>query len=182
MNKTSRLTLSAMFIAIMLVLSYVESLVPVGGMPGIKIGLANCVLLISLYWLGFSFSALLMLAKVFLTAHLFGRPSAIPFSLAGGVLSLLVMGLMVFIIKGVSPVGAGVAGAVAHNIGQIAVAALVLPFAQLLYYLAVLVLVAVGFGFVTGNVARLLMRYLPYERRQALARGLLWRRQKPETR
>lgn len=180
MNKTSRLTLSAMFIAIMLVLGYVESLIPIGGMPGIKVGLANCVLLISLYWLGFSFSALLMLAKVFLSAYLFGRPMAIPYSLAGGVLSLLVMSLLIYAVKGVSPVGAGVAGAVSHNIGQIAVAYIVLPFSELFYYLAVLVLVAIGFGFVTGNVARLLMRYLPYERRQALDKGLRWRKDKVE--
>lgn len=180
MNKTSRLTLSAMFIAIMLVLGYVEAQIPIGGMPGIKVGLANCVLLISLYWLGLPFSVLLMLAKVFLSAYLFGRPMTIPYSLAGGVLSLAVMSLMVYVLKGVSPVGAGVAGAVAHNVGQIAVAYVVLPFSQLIYYLAVLILAAIGFGFVTGNAARLLMRYLPYERRQALDKSMPWRRDKPK--
>ncbi len=166
MSKTGRLTLSAMFVAIMLVLGYVESLIPIGGIPGIKVGLSNCVLLVSLYWLGLPFSVMLMLAKVFLSAYLFGRPMTIPYSLAGGVLSLAVMALMVYVIKGVSPIGAGVAGAVAHNVGQILVAWIVLPFTELFYYLAILILVAIVFGFVTGSVAKLLMLYLPYERRK----------------
>ena len=66
MNKqTNRLAMSAMFVAVMMVLSYIESLFPVGGVPGMKIGLAKSVLLLSLYWLGITISVQLMIVKVF---------------------------------------------------------------------------------------------------------------------
>jgi len=166
--KTNRLALSAMFVAVMMVLSYIESLIPVGGVPGMKIGLANSVLLLSLYWLGIAISVQLMLVKVFLSAFMFGGFMALPYSLAGGVLSLIVMIVLIYLVKGVSPFGAGVAGAVAHNVAQVGVAMLVLQTSQLVYYMAILVAVAILTGGLTGTVARLLMHYLPKERRALL--------------
>ena len=160
-GKTNRLALSALFVAVMLVLGYVESLIPIGGVPGIKVGLANSVLLLSLYWLGITISIQLMLVKVFLSAFMFGGFMALPYSLAGGVLSLAVMILLIFVVRGVSPIGAGVAGAVAHNVAQVSVAMFILQLPQLVYYMAILVLVALVTGAVTGTVAKLLMKHLP---------------------
>ena len=166
MNKqTNRLAMSAMFVAVMMVLSYIESLFPVGGVPGMKIGLANSVLLLSLYWLGITISVQLMIVKVFLSALMFGGFMALPYSLAGGVLSLLVMILLIYVVKGISPVGVGVAGAVAHNVAQVGVAILILHTSQLIYYMAILVAVAIVTGGLTGTVSRLLMHYLPKERK-----------------
>ena len=166
MNKqTNRLAMSAMFVAVMMVLSYIESMIPIGGVPGMKIGLANSVLLLSLYWLGIAISIQLMIVKVFLSAFMFSGFMALPYSLAGGILSLAVMILLIYLVKGVSPVGAGVAGAVAHNVAQVGVAMLVLQTNQLVYYMAVLVAVAIVTGGLTGTVAKLLMYYLPKERK-----------------
>ena len=166
MNKqTNRLAMSAMFVAVMMVLSYVESLIPIGGVPGMKIGLANSVLLLSLYWLGIVISIQLMIVKVFLSAFMFGGFMALPYSLAGGVLSLAVMIILIYLVKGVSPVGVGVAGAVAHNAAQVGVAMLVLQTSQLVYYMAILIAVAIVTGMLTGTVAKLLMYYLPKERK-----------------
>lgn len=168
-KKVQRLTLSAMLVSVMMILGYIESQIPIGGIPGIKIGLANSVLLLSLYWLGIPASILLMLAKVFLSGLLFsGLGTSLWFSLAGGVVSLAVMILFIYGIKGVSPIGAGVAGAVMHNVGQVVVAMLLLQIPQLLYYLAILTLVGIGTGIVTGTVAKLLMHHLPLERKKAL--------------
>ena len=166
MNKqTNRLAMSAMFVAVMMVLSYIESLIPIGGVPGMKIGLANSVLLLSLYWLGIVISIQLMIVKVFLSAFMFGGFMALPYSLAGGVLSLAVMIILIYLVKGVSPVGVGVAGAVAHNAAQVGVAMLVLQTSQLVYYMAILIAVAIVTGALTGTVAKLLMYYLPKERK-----------------
>lgn len=166
MNKqTNRLAMSAMFVAVMMVLSYIESLIPIGGVPGMKIGLANSVLLLSLYWLGIVISIQLMIVKVFLSAFMFGGFMALPYSLAGGVLSLTVMIILIYLVKGVSPVGVGVAGAVAHNAAQVGVAMLVLQTSQLVYYMAILIAVAIVTGALTGTVAKLLMYYLPKERK-----------------
>ncbi|NLD02805.1 MAG: Gx transporter family protein, partial [Clostridiales bacterium] len=157
--------MSAMFVAVMMVLSYIESLIPIGGVPGMKIGLANSVLLLSLYWLGIVISIQLMIVKVFLSAFMFGGFMALPYSLAGGVLSLAVMIILIYLVKGVSPVGVGVAGAVAHNAAQVGVAMLVLQTSQLVYYMAILIAVAIVTGALTGTVAKLLMYYLPKERK-----------------
>lgn len=164
-NKTNSLALSAMFVAVMMVLGYLESLIPVGGIPGMKIGLANSVLLISLYWLGIGISIQLMLVKVFLSAFMFGGFMALPYSLAGGILSLGIMIVLIYPVHGVSPIGAGVAGAVMHNVGQVLVAMFVLQTNKLVYYMAILVLVAIVTGALTGTVAKLLMRYLPKSRK-----------------
>ncbi len=165
MKKTSRLTLGAMFLAVMMVLGYVESMMPSMGVPGVKLGLANSVLLLSLYWLGVPFSVVLMLAKVGLSGLLFGNPYAMVYSLAGGITSMLAMFLLVYVVKGVSPIGAGAAGGVMHNVGQIGVAMLQLQTTGLIYYMAVLMIAGVVTGSVTGAIARRLMVYLPANRR-----------------
>jgi len=163
---TQRLALSALFVSIMLVLGYLESLFSLGPIPGIKLGLSNSVLLLCLYWLGVPTSVLLMLAKVFLSGFLFGSLNTIQYSLAGGVVSMLGMIAMTHGLRGVSPVGAGVVGGALHNVGQVLMAMLTLQTASLLYYMAVLVFVGAVMGGITGSVVVSLKRFLPYDRRQ----------------
>lgn len=160
MNLTQKLTLAALLIAVMIVLGYVESLIPISSVPGIKLGLSNCVLLIALYWLGVRISFEMMVVKVVLLGFLFGNPMMILYSLAGGALSLTVMTLLVNR-RSISPIGVGVAGGVTHNIGQVAVALFVLQTPSLLYYLGILMPVGAGMGFLTGTVAKMLMRTMP---------------------
>jgi heptaprenyl diphosphate synthase len=169
MRNAMKITLPAMLLAVMLVLGYIEKLLAIAGpVPGIKLGLSNGVLLICLYWLGIPASIMLMLGKVGLMALMFGsQPVTIAMSLSGGVLSMLGMIGMVYLIKGVSPVGAGILGGVLHNIGQV-VFYMLIAHINLLYYLAILVLVGAVMGAITGTVANTLMRFLPYERRVTL--------------
>ncbi len=156
-EKARRVALVGLLTALMLVLGYIESLLPIPlGVPGVKLGLSNSVLLYALYALGGKATWGLMLVKVALSALLFGSPSAVLFSLAGGVLSVLGM-LLCRRYLGIQAVS--VAGAVLHNVGQVLVAMLTLGARpQWLYYMAVLALVGVGTGLVTGCVAALVMK------------------------
>ena len=155
-----RLSLSALLVALMLILGYLESLIPIGTVPGIKLGLSNSVLLLGLYWLGIPTTVCLMLAKVVLSGLLFSGVSAMLFSLAGGALSLAVMALL-YRLGGFSPVVIGMAGGLFHNVGQVGLAMLMLETDRLVYYMAVLMFVGMGTGFVTGTLARLLQKRLP---------------------
>jgi heptaprenyl diphosphate synthase len=96
---------------------------------------------------------------VVLSGLLFGGPSAMAFSLAGGVLSLLGM-MLAKRVNGIGFLAVSVIGAGLHNVGQVLVAMAILQTTGLLYYLAVLTLVAVGTGALTGVVAGMVSRTL----------------------
>ena len=91
MKNTQRLSLGALLLAVMLVLGYLESLIPLTGMPGVKPGLSNCVLMLSLEWLGGGMSFGLMAGKVLLSGLLFGSPFSMLYALAGGLCSMATM-------------------------------------------------------------------------------------------
>lgn len=154
-----KLALAALLVTVMLMLGYVESLVPTG-VPGIKLGLSNSVLILALVWLGVPWAVGLMLAKVLLSGFLFSGVGAMLYALAGGVLSLAAMCLL-YRMKGLSLVTVAVAGAVLHNVGQVCMAMLILKTAGLVYYMGVLMLVGVVTGFVTGTAAKILVKRIP---------------------
>jgi len=153
--------LSAMLVAVMLILGYVESMIPIGTIPGIKIGLSNSVLLLALYWFNVPTTFLLMLVKVILSSFLFSGFGAMLYSLAGGFLSVTVMSIL-FKIGGFSPIVIGMAGGLFHNVGQVGLAMLILKTEKLVYYMAILMLIGLGTGFATGFIAKLLMNRLRY--------------------
>ena len=154
-----RLTLSALLVTVMLMLGYVESLIPTG-VPGIKLGLSNSVLILAICWLGVPNAFALMLVKVFLSGFLFSGASTILYALAGGVLSMLTMALLQrvghFHLTAVS-----MAGGAMHNVGQVAMAMWMLQTEKLVTYMAVLMLVGLVTGFVTGSIAGILVRRIP---------------------
>ena len=214
MNTTAqRVGRFGLLAALSLVLGYFDRAIPLtmllsGAVPGIKLGLANTVLLYGVYMLDWKSCVALMLTKVLLSGFLFGSLSAILYSLAGGALSLMVMLLIrrrpdwgalaiavlaalsdaallwrnphpggqllwcvilialacvaaaaVFVFIRRNPengvLGTSLAGAVAHNVGQMLAAVAVLHTPQLLYtYLPVLVGIGAAVGALTGFVAR----------------------------
>lgn len=139
--------------AVAIVLGYFEHLLPVTGIPGVKLGLANTVLLYALYLLDVPSAVLLMLLKVGISGLLYGGPAAMLYSFAGGVLSL---GVMIFARKSLafSVIGVSVLGAVSHNIAQMLVACLVVETRAILAYLPVLLIAAAVTGTLTGLIAR----------------------------
>ncbi|MEN6338569.1 MAG: Gx transporter family protein [Clostridiaceae bacterium] len=139
--------------AVALVLGYVEHLIPITAIPGIKLGLANTVLLYALYLLDTPSAILLMILKVGLGGLFYGGFAAMLYSLAGGILSLLVM-ILVKKARGVSVIGVSVCGAAAHNVGQILVACAVVGVRAALAYLPVLLVAAAVTGVLTGIIAK----------------------------
>lgn len=160
MKKTKRLVLLAMMTAVAMILSYVESLLPSVGIPGVKMGLANIAVIFALFRFGWKEAAALSLVRVVLVSLLFGSVGAMLYSLAGAVLSLAVMALLRRIDR-FSTVGISVAGGVAHNAGQILMAMLILQTKQLLGYLPVLAVSGIAGGVLTGLAAALLIRRIP---------------------
>ena len=160
MKKTKRLVLLAMLTAVAMILSYVESLLPSVGIPGVKMGLANIAFIFALFRFGWKEAAALSLVRVVLVSLLFGSVGAMLYSLAGAVLSLAVMALLRRIDR-FSTVGISVAGGVAHNAGQILMAMLILQTKQLLVYLPVLAVSGIAGGVLTGLAAALLIRRIP---------------------
>ena len=160
MKQTKRLVLLAMLTAVAMILSYVESLLPSVGIPGVKMGLANIAVIFALFRFGWKEAAALSLVRVVLVSLLFGSVDAMLYSLAGAVLSLAVMALLRRIDR-FSTVGISVAGGVAHNAGQILMAMLILQTKQLLGYLPVLAVSGIAGGVLTGLAAALLIRRIP---------------------
>ena len=152
--KTKSIARFSLLCAMALVLGYFERFIPVApGIPGVKLGLANTVLLYAVYLMGAKSAMLLMLAKVVLSGLLFAGLSGMLYSLAGGLLSLCVM-LLLSRLKDVGIIGVSVGGAVSHNIGQIAVACMVVESRAVLGYLPVLMISAVITGTLTGIAAK----------------------------
>ena len=159
--KTKNIALFAMLTAVALILSYVESLIPVlVAVPGVKLGITNIVVIFALYRLGTKEAAALSLLRVVLVSFLFGNAFSFLYSLAGAVLSLAVMILLKRIDK-FSATGVSVAGAVSHNVGQILVAIVVLSTEKLVLYLPVLAVTGVLAGIVTGLSASVLLKRVP---------------------
>ncbi len=154
------LSIVALSVSLAMVLSFVESLIPVFvAVPGIKMGLANIVTVFLLYTLGAKHAGGVSLVRICLSALLFGSVFSFAYSLAGGVLSFLAM-LAVRRIGCFTVVGVSVVGGVIHNVGQIAVACLVMETASLVMYLPVLLISGVVFGIAVGILAGILTHRL----------------------
>ena len=158
--KTKKLVTLALLTTVAMMLSYVEAMLPSLGVPGVKMGLANIAVIFALYRLGPKDAALISVLRVVLNGFLFTSPSAVVYSLAGAVLSLLGMILLkrtdVF-----SCVGVSVAGGVLHNAGQIFVAMLVMETTAFTYYFPVLALSGTVSGVLIGLCGAELVRKVP---------------------
>ena len=158
MKGTKRLAVLAMFTAIALTIFVAEAQIPpVVPIPGVKLGLANIVTVFALYQLGPAPALGILVARCLLGSLFAGNASALLFSLMGGVGAMLVM-IALRRVRGLSVYGVSIAGAVAHNIGQIGAAMIVLGGTAVLGYLPVLLGVSLLTGTLTGFVAGLLFR------------------------
>lgn len=155
-GKNSReLARFALLVALAMVLSWLESLVPLSlAVPGVKLGLANLVVIFALYKLGPQQAAVISLVRVLLITFTFGNAFSFAYSLAGAVLSFVVMLLLKKTGK-FSLLGVSIAGGVCHNIGQILVAMAVLGTAELLWYLPALLAAGTAAGVCIGAAGAL---------------------------
>jgi heptaprenyl diphosphate synthase len=149
----SRVAYFGVFTALALIFSYIETLIPINfGIPGVKLGLANLIIVVALYKLQLKEVYLLAVVRVLLSGFLFGNYFSIIYSLAGGLLSLSVMALLKKR-DGFSVMGISMAGGVFHNVGQLVVAMLVVETFSVSYYFPVLLVAGLITGFVIGIVA-----------------------------
>ena len=154
-----RIALCGLLTAMMLVLGFIESLIPVAaGVPGIKLGLSNGVLMFALYMLDAPTDFILMILKVVLSGLMLGGVSAMLYAMSGGVLSILTMILLKRF--GFHIIVVSMFGAVMHNVGQVLMAMLVVNQPRLLYYMAVLMIVGLGTGAVTGVAANTTIKHI----------------------
>ena len=145
-----RIAYLGMLVGLAFIFSYIETLIPFTfAVPGIKLGLANIVVIVGLYLLGGKDAFLLSVVRIVLVGFTFGNLSMMLYSLGGGMLSYLAMLTAkktgAFSMKGVS-----ILGGVFHNVGQIIVAMLVLETIQLIYYLPTLLIAGTVTGFFVG--------------------------------
>lgn len=138
------------FTAAAAILGYVESLLPLfAGIPGMKLGLPNLIIVILLYTDGGKEALAVSVARILLIGFLFGNLYSILFSLAGGLCSLTGMWLLKKL-PGFSVFGVSVAGGVLHNAAQLCTAAFVIKNSQIFYYLPVLLTAGIITGFLIG--------------------------------
>ncbi len=156
--KTKKLTVMALTTALAMILSFVESQIPAFvAVPGVKMGLANIAVVFALYKLGWKEAVAVSLVRVVLVSMLFGSIASLFYSLAGAVLSLPGTGL--FKTSGrFTEIVVSVAGGILHNIGQIAMASIILETDALRYYLPFLLLSGIVAGVVIGVVSAIMVK------------------------
>lgn len=157
---THKLALMGVLTASAIVIAILESFIPSIGIPGIKLGLANIVILITLYELGVMEAVFINIIRVLLVAIVRGTLLSMGFfmSLTGAFLSLAIMILFYFTIKKFSIIGVSVIGAIFHVVGQILIAMIYLDSAYILFYLPIIAISAIITGVIVGIVARLIIR------------------------
>lgn len=156
----SRAAYFGIFTALGLIFSYVETLIPFQiGIPGVKLGLANLIIVIALYKMSLREAYLLSVTRVVLAGFMFGNLFSIIYSLAGGLLSLSVMACLKR--KGdFSVIGVSIAGGVSHNIGQLVIAMAVVETFSVAYYIPVLLIAGLITGLVIGIAANEMLKRL----------------------
>jgi len=157
-ERTRRTVLCALLLAVMLALGYIEHLLPSVAVPGVKLGLSNSVLIFAVYMLSPATAYTLMAMKVLLSGLLFSGVQAMAYAFAGGLLSLTGMELLSRM-KAAKPVAVSMAGGLLHNLGQAAMATLILHTAMPVYWL---MLFGAGLvcGALTGVAAQKTMEHL----------------------
>ena len=151
---SKRIAFCGVMASLAIVFGYVEHLVPFPvGIYGLKLGLSNLVVVVLLYSTKWYTALCINLLRIFICFLLFGSASSLLFSLFGGVLSFFVMLMLIFLSKErFSAVGVSICGAVAHNLGQICAAVILLDEIRIAFYLPVLI----GVGALTGTLIGLL--------------------------
>ena len=163
--KTKKLTLLALLSAIALTIFLVEAQIPaLVPIPGVKLGLANIVTVFTVFVLGPREGAAVLFVRIFLGAVFAGNFSTIFYSAAGGVCAIGVTILLRKILINKQLWVAGCLGAVAHSIGQMAMAVLLTGTPSLAVYLPVMIAISIVTGLFTGLCAQFLVN-----------RGKLWR-------
>lgn len=155
-----RVAISALFASLALIFSYIEAILPVApGIPGIKLGIANLIVIIAMYRLGLGYALVINLIRIFLAGFMFNGMYGAIYSLCGCLASYIVMCILqksgIFSVIGVS-----MGGGAAHNIGQLCIAAVLVSSPQIFYYLPVLIISGLASGILIGWLGWILLEHI----------------------
>ncbi len=168
MKHTQSIVRIALITALALILSYIESLIPLNfGIPGAKIGLANAASVFVLWLMGAKYAFAVSVLRILLSSLLFGTPVSFIYAISGGILSLLAMILLKKLKFNMISVSA--IGGVIHNIAQLIVALIVLETPKLIYYAPVLIIVGLIAGIFIGVLSSLLIKKIPLDKNKKSA-------------
>ena len=156
---SSKITLSAAFVAVGLIMGYIESfiVIPVS-IPGFRIGIANIAVVLAMYLLGPIYGMCIVLTRVILASALYGTGASFLYSLFGAAFSYAIM--VVLSKKGFSVYGVSVAGAVTHNLAQTIVAYFLVGNIYVMTYIPVLLIIGVFAGLLVGALSDIIYRRL----------------------
>lgn len=156
--RTDRVAKMGLLLALGMILSYVEALFPIApSMPGVKIGLANMLVVLLLYSYGWKYGVIYQLSRILLTAMLFGNLFSCVYSFTGAAFS---MAVMICLKKAdlLDMAGISMSGGIAHNIGQLTIAYFVVQNAAVGWYLPVLLIAGALSGYVIGFISEILLK------------------------
>ena len=157
--KNKKITSISLLSALAIIFGYIESLFPAfAAIPGIKLGVSNIVILLALYKSDAKTGYLIMIIKVFATSILFSGLNVLLYSLLGGIFSISAM--IFFKNFNLSIIGISIVGGIFHNIGQLLTAGIILKTTSVIYYLPILLISGLLFGFITGLVSKIIISRL----------------------
>lgn len=158
--KVQKMALLGVLTAAAIVIAILESFIPSVGIPGVKLGLANIVILIILYELGILEAVIVNVLRVIVVSFVRGTFLSMGFlmSVTGAAMSLAIMILFYVLIKKFSIIGVSVIGSIFHVTGQILIAMLYLGTAYIVLYLPIIAISAIITGVFVGITARLIIK------------------------
>lgn len=167
-----RISRCALLAALALALTALEAMVPLPvPIPGMKLGVANIVTVVAMFWLGPVDAVIVLGVRIVLAAVLTGQLATLPFSLVGGACALVVTLLFAQFASSDKIRLCTMAAAVAHNVGQMAVAVALTGTPAVALYLPPLLIVGVIAGYLTGTLASTVLERVPQPHRTAAVTG-----------
>ena len=160
MTRSQKISYCAVFTALAMIFSYVEAILPINfGVPGMKLGLANLVIVAGLYYLNEKDVLIISVTRILLMGLLFGNGMSLIYSLTGGMLSYLIMILMKKKTN-LSVLVISIGGGITHNIGQLIAASLVISNFHIFYYFPALLIAGTITGLLIGIVSERILKIL----------------------
>lgn len=160
MTRSQKISYCAVFTALAMIFSYVEAILPINfGVPGMKLGLANLVIVAGLYYLNEKDVLIISVTRILLMGLLFGNGMSLIYSLTGGMLSYLIMILMKEKTN-LSVLVISISGGITHNISQLIAASLVVSNFHIFYYFPALLIAGTITGLLIGIVSERILKIL----------------------
>jgi len=162
-TQAKKITTTAVLVAAATTLHIIESFIPVPiPIPGVKLGLANIVTLLTLVLFDFKTGMQIVILRILIGSLLSGTFLATGFflSLSGALAATCIMAFLFYFFSGLSVIGISIAGAATHNLGQLAAAALIVEHTGIFFYLPLLLISSIPTGLITGLILHFLIKHL----------------------